>query len=784
MKRNKVIRKIRHKIGKRQILLEQEETRFMEILDYLGEGFAILDMDYNLVYVNTTAQSFLKINAEMTSIKRFLSENTYEDLIKSFKDLPHSKKEINEIEIMLENNNPIYILLTSTPKMDEDGKCIGIYCIFRDITAYKNIETALRQSQEKFSTAFQATPDAIIISHLSDGRIIEVNEAYLQLSGYSRQETLNRSTIEMNFWYDKDERAVLLNELKEKGRIFEKEFNFRIKSGELRTTTISIEKLKIGNIPCLLSIIRDINDRKKAENVLRQSELRFRELFDHAPVGYHELDIDGKIVEINNTELEMLGYSREEMIDHYGWEFIQDKEQSKLRTFGKLTGIGYISKSSERVFIKKNGENIYTLVDDLLLKNSDGIITGIRSTVQDISEQKRNELALHESNIRLEKALTELRETQKQILQQERLRALGQMASGIAHDINNSLTPIMGYIDILTEDELIKKRGGKELEKIDMATRDIKRTIQRMKEFYRPKIDDDGLLSIDLNNIIKGTLDLTKHKWKDIPESHGAVINIALNLEKNLPPIVGNESEIREALTNLIINAADAMPDGGNLSLITSFNNDHVMIEISDTGIGMDDETQKRCFEPFYSTKGDKGTGLGLSMVYGIIERHEGIIKISSELNKGTTFQLIFPYMGRKNIHEIDIINTSKPEKLKILIIDDEFEVRELVKRMLSKIGHTIHDENSGSKGLEIFISEIRKGEPFNLVITDLGMPHMDGKTLSQLIKDISPQIPIILLTGWGSFLEKDNFNEVDCILSKPITKSDLLNAIAQCFKK
>jgi CheY-like chemotaxis protein len=357
------------------------------------------------------------------------------------------------------------------------------------------------------------------------------------------------------------------------------------------------------------------------------------------------------------------------------------------------------------------------------------------------------------------------------------------MASGIAHDINNSLTPIIGYVDILLEDERICDIAASELNKINVASRDIKRTIQRMKEFYRPKSEDDELQVLNINNIIKGTIDLTKHKWKDFPESHGAVIDVNLDLQDHLNSVIGNESEIREALTNLIINAVDAMPKGGELKIKTYSINDYVSIDISDTGTGMDEITQKRCLEPFYSTKGDKGTGLGLSMVYGIMQRHDGNIQIVSEIDKGTTFKLLLPHrvLTEQRIKEKE--EKIKQVSLKILVIDDDIEVRELVKRILIKSGHSVEIEVSGHNGLEKFTDALKNGEPFDLVITDLGMAHMDGKTLSRLIKDISPEVPIFLLTGWGAFIEKEDYEEFEYILSKPVTRMDLENAIKKCVK-
>jgi PAS domain S-box-containing protein len=653
--------------------------------------------------------------------------------------------------------------------------------------ARRQAQNALEKRELQYHILFEGANDSILI--MKNGQFLDCNEKAIVMFGcQSIGDIINHSLWDFSPTFQPDGKdskvksMVLMNEVL-KGKSLRFYWQHLRKDRTLFHAEVSLNPLRIDDDIYIQSIIRDVTDKLMAEENLKISEARYKDLFNWAPVGYHEIDISGKIIQVNQTELEMLQYSESEMLGHFIWEFINESDLSKKQVLGKLSGSFSHSNTYERTFIRKDGSKIAVLVDDIILKNSKGEITGIRTTLQDISERKRNEIALYESNEALENALSELKETQKQVLQQERLRALGQMASGIAHDINNSLTPILGYIDIMLEDERIVGIAGEELKKINVASRDIRRTIQRMKEFYRPKSEVDELQVLNINSIIKGTIDLTKHKWKDFPESHGAVINVNLDLQDHLHPVVGNESEIREALTNLIINAVDAMPKGGDLLIKSSIVNDYVSIEIIDSGTGMDEITLKRCLEPFYSTKGDKGTGLGLSMVYGIMQRHDGNIQIESVINKGTTFRLLLPHrilIEQKIKEREDKLNQVS---LNILVIDDDGEVRELVRRILIKCGHTVNTEISGHDGLEKYTSALKSGKPFELVITDLGMAHMDGKTLSRLIRDVSPKIPIILLTGWGSFIEKEDFEEFDAIMSKPVTRNELENAIKRCLK-
>ncbi|MDA8305369.1 MAG: PAS domain S-box protein [Deltaproteobacteria bacterium] len=377
---------------------------------------------------------------------------------------------------------------------------------------------------------------------------------------------------------------------------------------------------------------------------------------------------------------------------------------------------------------------------------------------------------LHES---LLNSYEELRRTQEVVLQQERLGALGQMASGIVHDINNALGPIVGYTDMLLEFEAEQLsdtvRSG--LEMIRTAGIDIANIAAGMRQFYRKRDEQEILLPIELNQLVRQVIDLTKPRWKDMPLVQGAVIEIETDLQEEMPLFGGLETEIREALTNLIFNAVDAMPLGGKIMLRTyTSGKDMAVLEIRDTGIGMDDETKRRCLEPFFTTKNEKGTGLGLAMVYGVVQRHDGEMEITSELDKGATVCLRFPILESSGPSENDFASKSVPPAMEILCIDDEPVQRRLVKELLEQDGHTVQVADGGAEGLEIFRQAIAVGKPFDVVITDLGMPYVDGRRVAATVKRESLGTPVILLTGWGARMKAEGQMpaEVDYILSKP----------------
>jgi signal transduction histidine kinase len=272
----------------------------------------------------------------------------------------------------------------------------------------------------------------------------------------------------------------------------------------------------------------------------------------------------------------------------------------------------------------------------------------LRTRLLHLELEKQNmvlEEKVSERTAELSSALTELKQTQKQIVQQERLRAFGEMAGGVVHDFNNALISIIGYSDILLEDPDIladRSMALSYLKTMNTAGRDAAQVVSRLRNFYRSRESEDIFAAVDLNEVIEESVSLTQPKWKTEALTSGRKIEMELDLEK-IPPISGNPAELREALTNLIFNAVDAMPSGGTVTLRSHPEDHAVLFEISDTGTGMSEDVRTRCLEPFFSTKGDKGTGLGLSMVFGIIKRHNGTLDIESAVDRGSTFRIRLP---------------------------------------------------------------------------------------------------------------------------------------------
>jgi PAS domain S-box-containing protein len=401
-------------------------------------------------------------------------------------------------------------------------------------------------------------------------------------------------------------------------------------------------------------------------------------------------------------------------------------------------------------------------------------------------------LASHQAQLygALQRAYDDLRTSQQQVMQQERLRALGQMASGIAHDINNAISPVALYTEALLEREPnLSERARSQLEIIQRAIDDIAQTVARMGEFYRAREPQVSLLPVDLNKLIGQVIALTRARWSDMAQQRGAAIDVRTELAADLPMIAAAESQIRDALVNLVFNAVDAMPEGGPLTIRTGLSagshSQIVLLEVEDKGVGMDEDTRRRCLEPFFTTKGTRGTGLGLAMVYGVAQRHGANLEIESAPGKGTLVRMNFA-IAQPATAVSSGSHRAPAGPLRILIIDDDPLLLKSLRDALETDGHDVTSANGGQAGIEAFVESHAAGTPFPVVITDLGMPHVDGRKVASTIKASVPTTLVIMLTGWGRRLvaEGDVPSGVDQVLSKPPKLIELRAALARIEKR
>jgi signal transduction histidine kinase/ActR/RegA family two-component response regulator len=385
--------------------------------------------------------------------------------------------------------------------------------------------------------------------------------------------------------------------------------------------------------------------------------------------------------------------------------------------------------------------------------------------------------------------IAEQERIREQFTQLEKLSALGELASGVAHDFNNTLAGILGRAQLLqrTNDPEKIKRG---LDIIVKTAEDGAKTVKRIQDFARQRRDHDfGLVSVD--QILTDASEITRPRWKACAEAANIHISVDLQIHSNAM-VMGDDSELREVLINMVFNAIDAMPEGGTLTLATSVLGETVSITISDTGVGMYSEVKSRVFDPFFTTKGTAGLGLGLAVSFGIIRRHGGNIDVESQYGKGSQFRITLPLASVAKL-ELPSVNpatqasttsvtpTSGSDKTKILVVDDEDFVRELLKEILELEGCEVHMAGSGKEALEIFTTS-----RFDCLFTDVGMPGMSGWELAQAIREQNESIPIAVVTGWGEAVgsNEQRAARVDWVVAKPFTADRIVELVKEVDRK
>ncbi len=373
--------------------------------------------------------------------------------------------------------------------------------------------------------------------------------------------------------------------------------------------------------------------------------------------------------------------------------------------------------------------------------------------------------------------ITEQERIREQFSQMEKLSALGELASGVAHDFNNTLSGILGRAQLLqrTDDPEKMRRG---LEIIIKTAEDGAKTVKRIQDFARQRRDHNfELVSID--QILMDASEITRPRWKNCAEASNIHISLQLHIESNAM-VMGDDSELREVLVNMVFNAIDAMPEGGTLSLTTRIASESVIIKVVDTGVGMYPEVRSKIFDPFFTTKGKAGLGLGLAVSFGIIRRHGGNIEVESQYGKGTEFCITLPVakIGEKSVRQVEnvateVTHTARPlpsmerQRTRLLVVDDEDFVRELLSEILEGELCDVYLAESGSEALSMF-----RDMEFEAVFTDVGMPGMSGWELAREIRQINANIPIAVITGWGEAVgsHEQKAAGVNWVVPKPFT--------------
>jgi two-component system cell cycle sensor histidine kinase/response regulator CckA len=645
--------------------------------------------------------------------------------------------------------------------------------VIRDMTEKKHAEESLRESEKKLRTLFNNASDAIFLI-TAKGEFIDSNPSASELFRCDKEELLAKNPLFFSPPFQPDgrdsiEKARKLFTEARQGVPQRFEWRHRRKDGAEFDAIVVLNRFELEGEIILQAIVRDISARKKAENELRESEARFRELADMLPEVVFESDLTGKLTYANKDAFTKYGYAEEELqLGIFISQLVIPEDRDRLRNAiaEKMTLKNEDPYGGEYTTVKKDGTRIPVIVYSKPII-SEGRPVGLRGIVVDITERKSLEAQLYQA---------------------QKMEAVGQLAGGVAHDFNNILTAIIGYSHIL----MMKMTNGDPLRgfvgQIRVSAERAAELTQALLAFSRKQIMLPR--AIDLNEV---AAQLQKMLRRLIRE------NIYLNMG-TVPgklTVMADWGKLEQVLMNLVTNANDAMPQGGTLSISTSsvtmngqFLHSHgygepgkyACIAVSDTGSGMDEATRKRIFEPFFTTKEvGKGTGLGLSIVYGIVKQHNGYVSVYSELGKGTSFRIYLPLVERKaeRYQETDNSVTLPGGTETLLLVEDDPVVCCFHRTLLEEAGYTVITAVDGEDALERFNEH---ESDIVLLILDVIMPKMNGKKVFGIIRKGKPDIKALFISGYSTDVLSDAgaMQEAAGFMMKPVDPGKFLKKVRE----
>jgi len=499
-------------------------------------------------------------------------------------------------------------------------------------------------------------------------------------------------------------------------------------------------------------IVRDLSELRAAEAVAREQRSYLVKLIEHANDAILAFSTEGRLIWFNEQLAKQSGYSRAEL-EAGDYRLFVFGDQKKLAVERFTRALGGEAQTYEMNVVRKSGENRLLLITYTPIYD-EGRVTSILSIARDITEE---------------------RTTRERAAQADKLRALGQLAAGVAHNFNNILAAILGHAQLIRRDcreEGILAR----MDIIEHAALDGAQTVRRIQAFGAQK-KESANDEVEINQLVQDSTNLTRARWFDEAQARGLHYEVKFDFESETP-IPGSASELREVFVNIILNALDAMPQGGRLHIATEPRGDFAHVSFTDDGIGMTAELCDRIFEPFFTTKGANGTGLGLAVSHSIVERHGGRIEVVSSPGQGTTFTVSLPMVN--GIHQSPPrANLTRSRTASVLVVDDDQRVREALVGMLNSSGHRTDHAGSGREALEKL-----EREQFDLVFTDLSMPEMDGWAVAGEVRRRWPDVKVVLITGHAVSPETvdNNRDLVSEVMLKPIRFDDLSSTMSQVF--
>ncbi len=777
--------------SKKSNFIKKEQEKFYDVLiDSIKDFIYWIDKEGKFIFVSKSAKEITGYSSnEFLENQNLFKKIIHPDDVKNVES-KMSKEYLNkddcsiQFRIITKKGGIKYISHICTPVYSNKNEIIGRIATNRDITNIEQIKEKVKKKEELFEKILNSTPDPINIID-KNFNIVYANKNLLSLVGKELYEIKGKHCYKI--YQKRDKRCEICAPKfvfdKKKSKTIEKELPLpsgEIKYFETRAFPVLDEK---GEVINAIEVTRDITKRKKIEKNLEKSNKMFYGIFLNTKNGMIIANKENIIQDINPAMEKITGYSKKDIVGKTIFEFnylLVPKEKKINKSFKEYL--------AEKINKYKNKNIIKTLKDNQIkIQRKDNQIRILQPTYINLEVNKENFIIVIARDITDEEIL------KAQLLQSQKIEAVGILTGGIAHDFNNILTVINGYSDIALKRLNKTDPNYKIFKAINSAGLKGEKLIKQLLAFSRKQVYSPKVLNI--NNLINN---LKKILIRYIPED----IKLEFKLSEDILNIKADYNQIEQILINLIVNARDAINENkkSNKKTITIETGNayfskskikkypdfkkgkFVFLTVNDTGVGIDDKIKDKIFDPFFSTKGNKGTGLGLSTVYGIVKQNNGFIYVYSEKGKGTTIKIYWPATKLKEEEEIYIkeeeLNSLKGDE-KILLVEDNKEILDFASEGLESLGYNIITALNGKEALEIINK--KKIKP-DILITDLIMPNIDGEELSNRIKRIYPNIKIIFTSGYtenhivNKGILKQNIN----FISKPYTINELAKKIKE----
>jgi len=743
-------------------MLQEERNKLQAVVGAIEYGLTIHDRDYNIIYQNKVLRNtFGRLGEKCYRV--------YEGKDKICDRCPvqmawaDGKSHTSERKVVMPSGEIAFWENTANPIRDASGEIVACLEIARNITERKRSEEALKESEEKYKTLVDSSLTGVFIHQ--DEQYVFVNDRFAEMHGYKPEELLKKEYLEL---IHPDDREALKQTASKrlKGEAVPQQYEVRRlkKDGATIWCEMMATRIEYAGRPAVMGNVIDITERKRSEEALVQAKEDWENTFDAITDMVMLLDNEHQIFRVNKAAAEALNTTKESLVGKKCYEAIHGRSRP-IRRCPLMQTMKTLEPHTTEITVSNLGGTFICSTSPIL--NHEGKLTGYTHSLKDITDSKRLEA---------------------QFQQAQRMEAIGTLAGGIAHDFNNLLMGIQGYVSLMLVDIDSTHPHYKRLKNIESQVQSGAQLASNLLGYARKGRYEVKLLN--LNQLVKETSDTLGRTRKDI--------TIHRELAKDLFAVKADQGQIEQILFNLYVNAADAMPGGGNLVLKT-MNTSHkdmkgklydpkpgnyVLLTVTDTGIGMSKKTMERIFDPFFTTKEKgRGTGLGLASAYGIIKSHGGYIDVESKRRQGTTFSVYLPASEKKVRKVVKVAERFTKGTGTVLLVDDEEVILEVGRELLETMGYRVLIAKNGKEAVRVY----RKNQDdIDIVLLDMVMPNMGGGEAYDRMKEINPDIKALLSSGFSIDGEASGILERGCngFIQKPFTMKELSGKIREILDK